>query len=217
MKTNTAEVIKIKSGEKVAVFPLPNAILFPHVELPLFIFEPQYRKMLKDCMKGNNLMAVALLKKEWSSTKEPLPCHDMVGIGYIKICTDHTNGTSNIILKGICRARITNYVQMKPYRIARISPIEKSLSEEGVVWRARKLSKLFIEKLARTTRIKDEEIRSLENITDPEELSDFVAATTQIDSYSKQEILETIDLDKRMDLLINILESEIRDLKKRSS
>ena len=75
---------KFKLPRRVPVFPLPNVILFPQVELPLYIFEPRYRQMLADTVRGNKFMAVSLLKKGWEKKKEPYPSHEIVGVGYVK-------------------------------------------------------------------------------------------------------------------------------------
>jgi Lon protease-like protein len=218
MKTEAVQGFKIQAGEKVPVFPLPNSILFPHVELPLYIFEPRYRKMLKDCLHGNNLMAISLLKKGWESEKEPYPSYDTVSVGYVKLSTQNSDGTSNIILKGMSRAKISEYLQWDPYRIAKITPIDSHQNEsKDIGWRARKLSQLFVQKLFLTTKIREEDVRSLEKITDPEELSDLVAFTANVDFHIKQELLETLDLDKRLERLIQILESEMIDIKRRNN
>jgi Lon protease-like protein len=46
----------------VALFPLPNAVLFPGTVVPLHIFEPRYREMVRDCASSDGLIGIALLK-----------------------------------------------------------------------------------------------------------------------------------------------------------
>lgn len=214
MKTISLDGIKIQSGEKIPVFPLPNAILFPHVELPLHVFEARYRKMLEDCQSGSNLMAVSLLKKGWETSVEPLPAHDIVGVGFVKLCVENNDGTSHIIIRGIARARISEYTQWEPYRIASMNPIEENVQNQREVgWKARKLSKLFLEKVYLTTKISDDDLRQLETIEDPGELANLAAFTANVDFYTKQELLETVDLDTRLNRLIEILEQDLIKLK----
>jgi ATP-dependent Lon protease len=163
-------------------------------------------------------MAISLLKKGWESEKEPYPSYDTVSVGYVKLSTQNSDGTSNIILKGMSRAKISEYLQWDPYRIAKITPIDSHQNEsKDIGWRARKLSQLFVQKLFLTTKIREEDVRSLEKITDPEELSDLVAFTANVDFHIKQELLETLDLDKRLERLIQILESEMIDIKRRNN
>src|SRR5262245_15723445 len=55
----------LRSGGTVPVFPLPDLVFFPHASLPLHIFEPRYREMTDDALKGDRLIAMALLKPGW--------------------------------------------------------------------------------------------------------------------------------------------------------
>ena len=105
---------------EVAVMTLPNATLFPQALLPLYIFEPRYRKMLKDCAAGSKFLAVSLLKQGWEKKCEPVPSHAIVGVGYIRAVFENPDGTSHILLKGVGRAQIVRYLQRHPYRIAKI-------------------------------------------------------------------------------------------------
>src|SRR5262249_29460440 len=55
-------VMSSESQCTIPVFPLPNVVLFPKVQLPLHIFEPRYREMVRDAMNGERLIGMALLK-----------------------------------------------------------------------------------------------------------------------------------------------------------
>jgi ATP-dependent Lon protease len=218
MKTEAIQSIHIEAGEKISVFPLPNSILFPHVEVPLYIFEQRYRKMLRDCMHGNNLMAISPLRKGWEAAKEPYPSYDIVSVGYVKLSVENPDGTSNIILRGVARVKISEYVQLSPYRIAKVMPLQDTPpNAHDIEWRARKLSKLFLQKLLMTTKIQESEIRSLENMTNAEEIANLVSYTSNVDIHVKQELLETLKLETKTDRLIQILETELASLKKQRS
>ena len=201
---------RFKLPKEVPVFPLPNVILFPKVELPLFIFEPRYRKMLADTLRGNKFMAVSLLRKGWEKQKEPYPSHEIVGVGYVKAVVENADGTSHILLKGMERARITKYLQMEPYRIAEIRSIRdrvKNLEELKTL--AQTLGGLFIQKLRMASEKPAEDFSLPKDLNDPVVLSHFVSFTLHSDPYLKQDILETTDVNCRLRHLISILEEEI--------
>ncbi len=217
MKAQTVHPIKVEIGEEVPVFPLPNSVLFPYAELPLYIFEPRYKQMLEDCIQGNSLLAIALLKKGWEQHQEPLPCYDTVGVGYVKFSVQDQEGNFNMILKGIGPAKIVEYVQWEPYRIAKVSPLTSKQEEsQNILSQMRKLSKLFSEKAFRTKRMTEEEIHAIEKMTDPEELFGLAAHTAHIDFYTKQSLLETVNTSEKFDRLIKILEDELLKLKAKS-
>ena len=54
--------------EALPIFPLPNCVLLPGGLLPLHVFEPRYRELTRDCLAGDQLMAVARLRPGYEST-----------------------------------------------------------------------------------------------------------------------------------------------------
>jgi len=194
----------------VPVFPLPGALLFPKVELPLYIFEPRYQKMLADILKGHKCLAISLLRKGWEGREEPYPSHEIVGVGFVKAVIENPDGTSHILLKGIERARIVKYIQMEPYRIAQIRSIPdrmKNLKEAENL--SQILRNLFIQKLRLASEKPAEKLPLPKELDDPAVLSHFVSFTAHSDPYLKQDILETTDVNCRLKHLIAILKEEL--------
>ena len=201
---------QFKLPQKVAVFPLPNMILFPQVELPLFIFEPRYRQMLKDTLHGNKFMAISLLRKGWQTQREPYPSHEIVGVGYVKAVIENPDGTSHIILKGMERARIVRYLQTEPYRIAHLCPIPDEVKNQRELSRlAPVLRQLFAQKLRLASEKPAEDLALPKELANPLTLAHFVSFTAALDPYLKQDILETINVNCRMKHLISLLQEEI--------
>ncbi len=201
---------RFKLPKEVPVFPLPNVILFPRVELPLYIFEMRYRKMLADALTGNKLIAISLLQKGWEERTEPYPSHEVVGVGYLKAVVQNSDGTSHILLKGVERAKITAYVQMEPYRIARIRSIPDRIEDsEELEALNRRLRELFRKKLRLASEKPAEDFTLPRELSDPLVLSHFVSFTANVDPYLKQDILETTNANCRIKHLISLLEEEI--------
>src|SRR5437667_11843131 len=110
--------------KQVPVMPLPGALLFPHALLPLHIFEPPYREMLKGALREHRMFSVALIRpqrNQWKSTED---FFDVAGVGLIRACVGRSDGTSNLILQGLRRVRFTSFEQETPFPIARIDIVE---------------------------------------------------------------------------------------------
>src|SRR5437667_8938066 len=110
--------------KKVPVMPLPGALLFPHALLPLHIFEPRYREMLKHALAHHRMFCVALLKPhcaEWNSTGD---FFHIASVGLIRACVERSDGTSNLILQGLERVRLSAFQQEAPFPIAMIEYLE---------------------------------------------------------------------------------------------
>src|SRR5262247_2129302 len=99
---------KVRGITELPVFPLP-VVLFPGVPLPLHIFEPRYRQMLKDIRLANNLFCVAYFDPNATELEVPPAGH----IGCVAEVTEtqtFPDGRSNILTLGLIRYRIESYV-----------------------------------------------------------------------------------------------------------
>jgi len=108
----------------VPVFPLPTVVLFPKALLPLKVFEPRYRAMVKDVLDSYGFIAMGLLKPGWEKDYFGSPdVFPVVGVGRILEYRSEPDGTYRIVLWGERRAEIREWVTGRPYRTARVEPV----------------------------------------------------------------------------------------------
>ncbi|HPA21088.1 MAG TPA: LON peptidase substrate-binding domain-containing protein [Verrucomicrobiae bacterium] len=188
----------------VPVMTLPNAILFPQSLLPLYIFEPKYQAMLRDALDGDRMFVIALARCPCGNS--PLAPHDVGGLGLIRACTDNPDGTSNLILQGLTRVRILEISSENPYRQARIEPI-RSVNSSGIDVEALMLRVLEIAVAAASSipGMPPQISEFLGKLDDPDTLCDVVSSTMVSDIQSRQRLLETADVRKRLNELIPCL------------
>jgi Lon protease-like protein len=109
-------------SDVVAVFPLPNAVLFPGTVLPLHIFEPRYRAMVRDCSVGEGLIGIALLRPGYEEEYEGSPAIHSVGtVGRIEQLNPLSDGRYTLNLVGLQRVEYREIPSDKAYRLARVS------------------------------------------------------------------------------------------------
>jgi ATP-dependent Lon protease len=102
------------------IFPLPQVVLFPHAMLPLHVFEPRYRAMLRDCMGTHRAMAVALIVDPHDKDEHGNPrIARMAGIGFVVEHQALQDGRSNILVRGRGRVVLEEAPFVPPYRRAR--------------------------------------------------------------------------------------------------
>ena len=114
----------------IPIFPLPNVVLFPHVFLPLHIFEPRYRAMVADALEGDRLIGMVLLRPGWEGRYDGRP--PVYPIGCAGVITHHDrlpDGRYNIVLRGLQKFRITGEDEGRLYRVARIEGQHETLAE----------------------------------------------------------------------------------------
>jgi hypothetical protein len=103
------------------VFPLPDTVLFPHTLLGLHIFEPRYRIMTEEALRGDRFIAMALLKPGWEKGYQGNPpVHPICCAGLIEDEQRLPDGRFNIRLRGLARVEIRDFVQDSPYRVAAV-------------------------------------------------------------------------------------------------
>ena len=194
----------------VPVMPLPGALLFPHALLPLYIFEPRYRAMLKRALGDDRMFCVTLIKpghSEWHSV------HDfshVATVGLIRACVGRDDGTSNLILQGLQRVRFTRFEQDKPFPIAVIEPIgskppESEAESHGL---ARKVLELYQSFKSIGRQFPANVDRYLSDLEDPEMLADLMAATFINDPSRRQQLLEERSITQRLRLVLQFLREE---------
>lgn len=99
-------------AESVGVMILPGVTLFPGSLLPLSIFEARYRRMLESALAGDRIFAVAHAEEDGGVAA-------IAGLGIVRACVANADGTSNLILQGLSRVRISA-LKMRPYPMAQI-------------------------------------------------------------------------------------------------
>jgi ATP-dependent Lon protease len=189
---------------------LPNLSFFPQALLPLHIFEPRYRQMLGDVLATNRIFAVACLDSTAASERFEPP-HRIACIGLVRACQKNDNGTSNLLLQGLCRVAIEAIVGDQPYRRIRIRALT---SEPGAtaVENARlrlELSKLIKLKLKLSPGGSEGMADLLKTVEDPEIFADIAAFNLCDSTPVKQKLLETLDVNRRLVLLLQVLRAEI--------
>jgi ATP-dependent Lon protease len=202
--------------KRLPVMLLSEAVLFPQALLPIYVFEHRYQEMLADTLDSHRMFLIGLTQKKQvkGGGLEDVP-HPIVGVGLVRVAVGRPDGTTNLILQGLCRARVTKLIEEKSYCEARIIPIETIDKAKGVEVDAlaAKVAELIEERNRLGSPVPKEVIQFLVSLSDADILSDLVSFNLLRDIDQKQEILETVELGKRLRRLIRFLQDEISHLK----
>lgn len=211
--------IEIQLPDELPVMTLPNVAFFPQALLPLHIFEPRYKQMLRDVLAADRIFAVAGLNSQVAEGDPTRfePPHRIAGVGLVRACQENEDGTSNLLLQGLCRAEIAAIVADEPYRRIRVRALS---SQPGAP--ASENARLRSE-LARAIHLKLKLSASegksmtdfLKTVDDPETFVDIAAFSLCDNNALKQQLLETLDVNRRLELLLGDVRSEIDVIKLR--
>ncbi|MEY4488924.1 MAG: hypothetical protein RIQ79_1432 [Verrucomicrobiota bacterium] len=206
--------VEITIPPEVAVMTLPNLTFFPQALLPLHIFEPRYRKMLRDALGTHRLFAVAGLDLA-KAGKTFEPPYRIATLGIVRACQGQDDGTSNLLLQGLTRVEFTEIIGEEPYRRVRIRPLasEQGGSDEQNDKLRAQVSRL----LGMRQRLRGEDAGNLQkflrSIDDPDTFADLAAFNLCDSVRLKQRLLETLDVNKRLGLLKTWAKTEVETLR----
>ena len=195
---------------RLPVMPLPGAVLFPHALLPLYIFEPRYRKMLEHALQRDRMFCVTLIKPSCPDWHAPEDFFHRATAGLIRACVERTDGTSNLILQGLERVRFTRFEQEEPFPIASIDTVESrdptTVETEAL---GAKVVELYGNLKHDRRQLPAKLDRYLSELRDLEMLADLMASTFINDPLRRQRLLEESSLNQRLRFLIRYLRDEI--------
>jgi Lon protease-like protein len=188
---------------RIPVFPLAGAILFPRTQLPLHIFEPRYRTMIRDALAGDRLIGMIQPR----DSAEPPALFGTGCIGHIEAVEELEDGRFNLVLQGLSRFRVTRELEVDtPYRQveADSSGFADSDEEEplGLAHRAdlEQEARRYADALGYS--VDWEAVTRL----DDEMLVNGIAQIAPLDVGSKQALLEAPDMAARCELLVQFMQ-----------
>jgi ATP-dependent Lon protease len=204
--------MEITVPDEVPVMTLPNVTFFPQALLPLHIFEPRYRQMLKDVLATNRLFAVTGLNQRLAEDPSQFePPFKIASVGIVRACQKNDNGTSNLLLQGLCRVEFLEILSDEPYRRVRIRPLPsqpvKDVAEAAKL--RTELSRLIALKQKYGAPMSAEMAEFLRTVEDPEIFIDLAAFSLCENSAVKQKLLETLDVTRRLELFSGQLQRDI--------
>jgi uncharacterized protein len=191
---------------RVPIFPLAGALLFPRTQLPLHIFEPRYRAMVRDALASNRLIAMIQPREMESQGGAPPPLFDIGCIGRISTCDELEDGRFNLVLEGLSRYRIAREAEVTtPYRQV---DADRSGFEEDDDPVLEMIQRAEIEREARAYADSLGYLVDWDSVTrlDDEMLVNGIAQIAPLDVGSKQALLEAKDLAARADLLVQFMQ-----------
>ena len=182
---------------RLSIFPLPGAVLFPGLQLPLHIFEPRYRALIGDSLVRDRRIGMIQPKQP----VEGSPLYNVGCIGKIEQIEAMEDGRYNLILTGETRFRLIEERQVDTaFRQVEAEPI----ADDGDEVLA-SVERAGFEREAR--RFADAQGYSVDNVErlDDQSLINGVSQIAPFDPASKQALLEAPDLAARCELLIQLM------------
>ncbi len=209
------ENFDIKGADEYPVMPLRNTVLFPQQVIPIYIGRERSLKLINDLDPKKRYIVV--VAQEDGSIEDP-KSSDLYAYGtlaqVLKVF-DMPDNSKSAIVQGISRVKILDYTNQEPYFSAAVEsmedePITDSLEVDAL---AANLRQAFDELMKVAPNLTEEHSGMLKNIQKPNRLTDRAISVITISNQEKQEILEELNVKKRIEKALNLISREIQRIK----
>jgi len=208
------QAIRDRSGQKLPgalpVLPLKDMVTFPDTLTPLAVGQARSIRLIDDVLSGERMIAMVASRDPEIEEPGPDEIYDVGVAGVVARMLKIPDGTVRILVQGIERIKIGDFVAEEPYLIARISSfpdeVEPSPELEALT---RNVQTTFSEIIEQIPYLPEELQLAVTNIDDPSALSHVIAGALRISTSEKQELLEEVSVDRRLRRLSEILAREL--------
>jgi len=196
---------------EIPLFPLPNLVLFPHIVVPLHIFEERYKLMINTCIDRDEVFGPVLLRS--GAEEETEETIHRVGMTARIVQVERLeDGRLNILGEGEDRFRIYRFTQQTPYWKASVDFFEDDESHSSLESLYDQVSALYRKVAELGTKLSGTQESEMVLPESPADLSYMVSYVLDIDSEDKQKLLEMTSTAERLQVLENHLAETIRKM-----
>ncbi|WP_081302185.1 endopeptidase La [Gilliamella apicola] len=194
------------------ILPLRDVVVFPHMVIPLFVGRSKSIRCLEKAMEMDK--QVFLVTQKDPSQDDPAidDLYEVGTVANVLQLLELPDGTVKVLVEGIERAKMLDLVEHddNEFFIAEVKPLSETKMASDISEAMIRLTLSNFDEYSKfNKKIAQEVVDSIRLLKEPSHLADSIAATLFLKVNQKQEILVTVNLAKRFELLISLMESEI--------
>jgi ATP-dependent Lon protease len=208
--TAQEEKSPIVTASLLGILPLQDAVLFPNTVIPLAVVKKPGVQLVEEALREGKPIGLTVLKNRDIENPGPNDVHRIGTIGTVQKMLKVPDGTLRCIVAGQQVFKIEQFTQTEPYMVAAYTELPDVTGQsEELVAMQRNLAGLFQKLLGYLPQAPREMEMEVQNITDPNLLTYFVASTMRLETADRQALLEERNTLKRMRKLTMLLTKEL--------
>ena len=196
--------------EALPVLPLRDTVAFPETLAPLAVGQERSIQLIDDVLGTNRMLVMVASRDPEKEEPGPDDLYDVGVAGAVARMVKIPDGTLRILVQGMQRVKLGEFVAERPYMVARVDElpdvIEPSAELEAL---SRNVQRTFSEIVEQIPYLPEELQLAVANIDDPSTLAHLIAGALRIGTEEKQKLLEEIDVAKRLRHLSRLLTREL--------
>jgi ATP-dependent Lon protease len=192
------------------VLPLREMVPYPDTLTPLAIGQERSIRLVNEVLSGERMLALVAARDPEVEEPGPDQLYDIGVAGIVARMLKVPDGTIRILVQGTERVRVGDFVTEEPYLVARIEPlpdvVEPTPELEALF---RNVQRTFTQIIEQIPYLPEELQLAVTNVDDPSALAHLIAGALRISTEEKQELLEEVDVGRRLRRLSEILAREL--------
>jgi ATP-dependent Lon protease len=202
-----------KAGGAVALLPLRDIVVFPHMVVPLFVGRAKSIRALEDAMAGSRELLLVAQRDHKVDDPREQDVYRVGTVGGILQLLRLPDGTVKVLVEGKSRAKIKSFTTSEPFLSCEIElvqePEDRSVELEALV---RTIHATFENYVKLNRKVPPEILNSVSTITAPARLADTIVAHLNLKLEDRQRLLELISPAKRLEEVFALIQAEIEVL-----
>ncbi len=205
--------------DELPILPLRNNVLFPGVVIPITVGRDKSIKLIQEANKGTKIIGVVSQKNQEEENPSFDDLHSIGTVAQIIRLLKMPDGSSTVIIQGKRRFKMVEPTQTEPYLKAKVDllvepEVDKKNKELTLMFKT--IKDLALQIIRDSPNIPSEASFAIGNIDSPTFLVNFISSNMNADVHKKQEMLEQLDLKKRVGMVMEHLSMEIQMLEMRN-
>ena len=210
METHKMKALQQKDN-LIPVLPLRDVVVYPHMVIPLFVGRDRSIDALDAAMKDNKQVLLVAQKEAEVDEPDFTDLYEVGTLANILQLLKLPDGTVKVLVEGSQRSKVLHYQETGSFFSAAVEKIDDvfNLSEQEQDVLQRTVINSFDQYVKLNNKIPPEVLNALSGIDDPSRLADTMAAHMTLKVSDKQAILESADIEKRLEDLMTLMEGEV--------
>jgi ATP-dependent Lon protease len=195
----------------LSILPVRGMVIFPGTVVPLSIRRAASLKMLDETLPKNKTIGLFSQKQEENNTPGPDDLYHIGVAGSVLKLIRQSDEVVVILVQALHRIRVKKFLSAEPYFRAEIETLQTTVPEDTQEWQARikNLRDSAAQLLDLTPDAPEQARTMIMNIPDAGQLTDFLASNLSVELQNKQDLLEELDLSKRVSAVQQRLSAQL--------
>jgi ATP-dependent Lon protease len=196
--------------ERVGVLPLRDTVTFPEMLIPLNVGQPRSVELINDVLRGDRTIVMVASRNPEIESPTPEHLYEVGVLGVVQRMIRVPDGTLRVLIQGGQRVRVEQWLATEPYLVAEVAdaPDEVQQTPELIAL-MRNVQQTFTNIVEQVPYLPEELQIMVANVEDPSTLANLISGALRLRTDEKQELLEELDVAKRLRRLSEVLAREL--------